>query len=154
MVPALLLALGCWRPVGYEPSAAPPPPDQTAEGDVPEGAPGDLDGAAAGDPPGEPSEEAWAEPSEVPSEEAAEATEGPPPFPDYTARTIQAPVTLVDDYGKTLAVLDRVGIALTVTGEEEIRARVLCATCTPPTEGWIQPHLVARTGESPPDGAR
>ncbi|MDP2309031.1 MAG: hypothetical protein Q8P18_23610 [Pseudomonadota bacterium] len=158
MVPALLLVLGCWRPDAYEPPAAPEAPAELVAG-VPEEAAAPPDGAepgaaeadspgAEGSPPG-----AEGDPVESAPEPGQEDPEEPA-FPAYPARTLQAPVTVVDDYGKTLAVLGLVGVALEVRDEEEVRTRVFCASCKPPIEGWVQPHLVVRTGSSPTDGSK
>ena len=61
--------------------------------------------------------EAEGEPTEGPAS-AEEATEGeedePPPFPAYTGRTVQAPVTIVDDWGKPLSVLTVPDVAVEV----------------------------------------
>lgn len=135
----LLALVACWRPEPYvppaplpaveaaEPSAeappaedAPAPPDRDAEaGDE---AP---DPAAEGDPPAAPDEEQG------------------PSFATYRARNVQAPVTLVDDYGKNLVVIPTT-VELEVRDEDAIRARVWCASCTPAIEGWIQSHLLQR----------
>ncbi|MES2640090.1 MAG: hypothetical protein V4850_11425 [Myxococcota bacterium] len=142
MVPALLLALACWRPDAYEPPAA--PPEETEEPEPEE--PGDDTPEAEAAPDAEGAVEGQAEgaPEEV----------EPPPFPTYAARTLQAPVTVVDDYGKTLAVWGAVGVVLEVTGEEAVRTRVSCTSCTPPVEGWIQAHLVTRTAPGPTGGSK
>ncbi len=148
MVPALLLVLGCWRPDAYTPPAAPPEdaPEEEAPGDAPDDAPDDPPTAAEGD-----EAETQADP---PSEAADAEPDAPPPFPAYAARTLQAPVTLVDDYGKPLAVLNVAGAILEVRGEEDVRTLVWCGSCTPAVEGWIQAHLVERTNAGPTGGSK
>ena len=125
---------GCWRPEPY----TPPPPPFAAEGDASaEGGSEPPTGGGASDEedtralaPGE-------DPEDIPSEDA-------PTFARYTARTVQGPVTIVDDWGKNLVVIGEAGVLLEVRGEESFRMRVRCETCDPPVEGWLQPHLLER----------
>jgi hypothetical protein len=72
-------------------------------------------------------------------------------FVRYPAHTLVSPVTIVDDWGKTLAVIPTPGWALEVRGEESIRMRVWCETCDPQVEGWVQPHVIAK---DPTDGSK
>ncbi len=138
----MLLALatlgGCWRPDPYTPPATPveEPAAEAAPGDAPPEEPPEA-GDAAGEAGAETEEGALA------GEEPVEEDEDIPPFAAYAARTVQAPVTIVDDWGKPLAVLGRTGWEVEVRGEEEIRTRVWCGSCSPAVEGWIQPHLIA-----------
>ncbi len=151
MLAALFLASGCWRPDAYEPP--PPPAEEQARpvGDAP-------DAPDAGETPEDDAPpEAEGEPTEGPAS-AEEATKGeedePPPFPAYTGRTVQAPVTIVDDWGKPLAVLTVPDVAVEVRGEEAVRVRVWCEACKPQVEGWIQAHLVVRADGSPTGGSK
>lgn len=116
----LLALLACWRP---EPWTPPPPP----AGEVGEAAP-EAEGAPEGEDEGEPE---------------GEADEPVTRFVSYRAHTLVSPVTIVDDWGKTLAVIPTPDWPLEVRGEEPIRKRVWCETCDPQVEGWVQPHLVA-----------
>lgn len=76
--------------------------------------------------------------------DAGDDTDAPvlPPFDAYPATTTSAPVTIVDDYGKPLVVIQGSGVAVTVLGEEPIRKRVLCTGCPAVVEGWVQPSVV------------
>lgn len=135
--PGVLLALalsGCWRPTPWTP---PPPPDEAIE--------------ALGEPAAEGEEEAEgaqeADATDVPDEEEDEAP-APPPLErlarPWTARVVQAPATLVDDGGQTLVVIPDEDVVVEVRAEQPHRLLVWCATCKPPSEGWIQVPLVAR----------
>lgn len=144
MILALLLP-ACWRPEPYTP---PPPPEDVeapageAAEEGPDEAPEGEEGAAdAEEAPGEPAEEGAAEEGAPPDEEDVPSQ---PDFKSYRAKTVSAPVTIVDDWGKPLAVLGVAAWELEVRGEEPIRTRVWCATCDPAVEGWLQPHLLAR----------
>jgi hypothetical protein len=129
----LLALVACWRPDPYV------PPEPLPAADI---VPTDE---AAGEA-AEPQLDAEAiEPEEAPPANAEEEEDPQgPAFTAYRARTVQAPVTLVDDFGKTLAVLPTPAVELEVRDEDDIRARVWCATCTPAVEGWIQIHLIQR----------
>lgn len=129
-----LAILACWRPDPYVPPDAPAavPSDEPAE-------PGDEAAEPDGEPPGDDAEEAAPTPDPLPDD-----IEEQPAFATWRARTVQAPVTIVDDWGRPLAVLGTAGWELEVRGEEPIRTRVWCGACTPAVEGWIQAHLVER----------
>ncbi|MFN7143929.1 MAG: hypothetical protein ACK4YP_09150 [Myxococcota bacterium] len=142
-----LATLACWRPDPYVPPEAP-----AAEVEAPSGEPG---AEAAGEAPPDEAVAGEATAGEAPEGEGpAEEAPDPDPIPEdieeqpafvtWRARTVQAPVTLVDDWGKPLAVLGTKGWELEVRGEEPIRTRVWCGTCTPAVEGWIQAHLLER----------
>ncbi len=137
----MLLALatlgGCWRPDPYVPPEAPveaAADERTEEPPAPDAAEPEVEGTPPEDTP-DPEDIPVGDPEDVPSDEG-------PAFQAYPARTVQAPVTIVDDYGKPLAVLTKTGVALEVRGEEPIRTRVWCSSCAPPAEGWLQPHLL------------
>jgi hypothetical protein len=134
----LVLALvGCWRPAPYTPP--PPPTEEPAAGEEAEGEGGKADGAP------EPEVDAPAAEADVPGAEGDdEEVVTPAPFPAYKAVTVQGPVTIVDDYGKPIAILDKPQWELEVRGEEDIRTRVFCGTCNPQVEGWLQAHLLER----------
>jgi len=126
-VPLLLLA-ACWSPdpdVGA-PSLVPLDPleEPVVEEDAPDA------------PEGEPAE-GEADPDAEAGEEEHE-----PPFVPYDATLIAAPVTLVDDVGTPVTVLQRPGVALRVIDEEPIRKRVSCDACQPPAESWLQTQVV------------
>jgi len=148
MLAALLMASGCWRPDAYEP---PPPFEEAAPpvGDAPDGA---LEEAEATDGP--PDGEGAPEEAEAATNEDGEEDDEAPPFPAYAGRTVQAPVTIVDDWGKPLAVIAVPDFPVEVRGEEPVRVRVWCETCKPQAEGWIQAHLVVRAGDTPTSGSK
>lgn len=132
----LLALLACWSP---DPTLAPTLPP--AEGDPVEDAPDEpvaVDGVAPDEPPEEP-----------PPPEPPEAT----PFDEYVAYTTASPVSIVDEQGRPLAIIAKVGTPLEVQTEEEIRTRVYCATCSPPAEGWVQKTVVTARGEHAPKQA-
>lgn len=118
----LALLLACWSP---DPQAAPV--------QLP-----DLDPMLTG--PVDTDTEPPAADTDTPPED-----EAPPPAPafdPYDATTTSAPVTLVDDFGKPVTVLQQPGTPVRVIGEEPIRKRVQCTACVPVTEGWVQPTVV------------
>lgn len=144
MILALLLP-ACWRPESYTPPPPPPAEALGAPGD--EAAAQEPEEAAEGEPgPGEDRPEDPAAPDAAEDDAPPDEEDVPtqPDFESYRARTVSAPVTIVDDWGKPLAVLGRAAWELEVRGEEPIRTRVWCGTCDPPVEGWLQPHLLAR----------
>lgn len=147
MVPALLLVLGCWRPDAYTPPAAPP---EEAPVDAPDDAPEEAREGTPEDAP----DNVGGEADDAPTAAEGGEEDAPPPFANYAARTLQAPVTLVDDYGKPLVVISTAGIVLEVRGEDDVRTRVWCGSCTPAVEGWIQAHLLERTNASPTGGSK
>lgn len=65
-----------------------------------------------------------------------------PPIDPWQGRLLQAPVTLVDDFGKPLLVVGK-DVHVEVRAAEPHRLKVFCAECTPPTEGWVQVQVVA-----------
>lgn len=139
LLPLLLAA--CWRPDVAQAPAELPPLEPAAYGAPPaageqpggEGPGGEEPGAeAGGDGPAEP--------------EAPEA----PPFDPYPGFLTTAPVTIVDDYGKPLAILTRAGTPVEVRGEESVRRKVWCASCSPAVEGWVQLNTVTARGEGAP----
>jgi hypothetical protein len=115
----LALLLACWSPDPDAGTPELPPLDPLLSEDAP-------------DTPDAPQDQA---------PDAAEA-ENAPPFATYPGATTAAPVTVVDDYGKPLTILQRAGVAVTVVGEEPIRKRVRCDVCTPAVEGWVQSSVV------------
>lgn len=63
------------------------------------------------------------------------------PLPEVTpfvARTRVAPVTLVDEHGGVLLVLDAIGVELTVERLLADRAWVRCTGCRAPIDAWVQ----------------
>lgn len=113
--------------------------------------PGEVEGLPADEAPDAETDAAEAPPGDGEAEDgeagddaAVEDAPDTPPFQSYKARTVQAPASIVDDYGKPIAVIGVVGWELEVRGEEEIRVRVWCEKCDPAVEGWLQPQLVAR----------
>lgn len=124
----LFLLAACWSPdpdLGA-PTLAPLEP-------LEEEAPAEPDGAEADPAP----EDGVAD--------APPADEDPedPPFLAYDGTLLTAPVTLVDDVGTPVTVLQRAGIALKVIDEEPIRKRVICEACQPAAEGWLQTQVVS-----------
>lgn len=124
----LLLLNACWRP---DPDLAPelPPLEAAPDLTVADGAPVDAEPAAPeeDDPPAEPT------------------------FVGYPAYTAGAPVTLVDDYGKTLCIVASVGSPVEVRAEDEnVRKKVWSEVCIPAVEGWAQSQMITGRGEPPP----
>ncbi len=83
----------------------------------------------------------------VAADQAVDApdADGPAPNPNpdgldpYMAVTVGSPVTLVDDVGKPVAVLNEPGARVEVRAEDgQVRRKVWCSTCAPPTEGWVR----------------
>ena len=57
----------------------------------------------------------------------------------YWVITVVSPVTLVDDNGKAVGVLNQPGAVLEVRKEDgDVRRLVNCTVCTPATEGWVR----------------
>ena len=146
MISAIWLSLACWSPAPAPPPPAPPEaekalsvlkaeadeearvlPETPAEGAA-EGAEGTAEGAAEG----------------AEGAEGAAESEAPPPIQPWKARTLSAPATLVDDFGKPVAILDRPQVELEVRAEDAIRRKVFCGSCVPATEGWIQASLLEK----------
>lgn len=126
----IVLLLACWSP---DPAAAPPelaPLDPVLTGEPAEDEQG---------PTEEPGDEGGEDPAAAQAEDEADNL---PPFQDYAAATTTAPVTIVDDYGRPVTVLQRAGLAVKVVGEDTIRKRVVCDACTPVAEGWVQASVV------------
>ncbi len=134
----LLFALcgfaGCWRPSAYEPPPAPVP-------ELPDAAGGEGEGVAAGVAEGAEAVEAPVEVEPLQPEE--------PPLQPFRVRTVQGPVSLVDDVGALVTVIAATGAELEVRAIDPIRARVRCAACGPENEGWIQLHLIERLDGAP-----
>lgn len=138
MMVALLLLAGCWRPEPYTPPEAPGEPSGEPEEDG-------VEDPSGGPPTDE--EEGVAPDEAAPDEDdpdPAPDEDEPPPYTAFATRTVQAPVTIVDDWGKPLAVLARSGWELEVRGMEDVRARVWCGTCSPAVEGWLQNQYLER----------
>ena len=84
----------------------------------------------AAPPPGAPAQAAT---------DAAKLTALPlPEVTPFVARTRVAPVTLVDEHGGVLLVLDAVGVELTVERLLADRAWVRCTGCRAPIDAWVQ----------------
>jgi hypothetical protein len=117
--------VACWRP---DPSLALDlPPLEAIEPEVAAGE------AAAG-------EEAAGE-----VEVAPEGPEPPEvPFEAWAGVTLTAPLTLVDEAGKPLAVFEAPGVTVQVRGDDGARLKVYCPTCEPPAEGYLQGAAVGR----------
>jgi hypothetical protein len=76
------------------------------------------------------------------------------PLPEVTpfvARTRVAPVTLVDEHGGVLLVLDAIGVELTVERLLADRAWVRCTGCRAPIDAWVQ-RAALYAGGPPGDG--
>lgn len=140
---AVLLAvglLGCWRP---DPWTPPPPPPEAVEALAP------ADVGPDDAPPAEGADADDAEAPEAPEDDGDDAPEAPPEPPvvplarPWAARLLQVPATLVDDAGTTLVVIGARDTPLEVRAEQPHRVKVWCASCSPPTEGWIQAQIVA-----------
>lgn len=62
----------------------------------------------------------------------------------YIAVTVTAPLTMVDDGGKPVAVLNSLGAKVEVRVEDGgVRRKVWCSFCAPPTEGWVRTEDIA-----------
>lgn len=84
--------------------------------------------------------------------DAAKLTALPlPEVTPFTARTRVAPVTLVDEHGGVLLVLDAVGVELTVERLLADRAWVRCTGCRAPIDAWVQ-RAALYAGGPPGDG--
>ncbi len=71
--------------------------------------------------------------------DAAKLTALPlPEITPFVARTRVAPVTLVDEHGGVLLVLDAIGVELTVERLLADRAWVRCTGCRAPIDAWVQ----------------
>ncbi len=115
---------GCWRPAPVE---LPPSHIHAAE-------PAADDAEAAADP-------------------AAEAPDAPALNPDpdgldpYKAVTVNSPVTVVDDGGKPVTVINSKGVQVEVRQEDgKVRRKVYCASCAPAVEGWVRTEDIAVAG--------
>lgn len=92
-----------------------------------------------------------------PAEEIAEpgAPEAAPdeeptlnPDPDgldpYAAITVNSPLTIVDDAGKPVTVINTKGVKVEVREEDgQVRRKVYCASCSPAGEGWLRTEDIA-----------
>ena len=148
----LLLLTACWRPDADKLPAELPPLEPAAytaggEGGAPAGPGAGADDAEGGAPDaGGDAAEGDAAGADGAAGDPA-APEGPP-FEAYPGFLTTAPVTIVDDYGKPLAIVTRAGTAVEVRGEESVRRKVYCASCSPAVEGWVQLHTVTAGGEA------
>ncbi len=114
--PALLLSiLACWRPTPVEiPEARVRPAEEVFEQ----------------------AEQAEQEQAEV---EALALNPDPDGLDPYLVVTATVPVTIVDDAGKPLAILNSKAVKLEVRAEDgDVRRKVFCSSCAPPTEGWVR----------------
>lgn len=119
----LLLLAGCWSPAAVEPPAA------RVRQPIVNGAEG-AEGALADDA------------DEVAPEPVLNAD--PDGLDPYAVVTVTSPVTLVDDGGKPVGFVNKVGTTVEVRVEDgDVRRKVWCATCAPPTEGWVQTQDIA-----------
>lgn len=70
----------------------------------------------------------------------------------YWVVTVVAPVTLVDDAGTTVGVLNTPGATMVVKKEDgDVRRLVACTMCSPPVDGWVRMADIQLT--KPPGGA-
>ncbi len=135
LVAGMVLLGGCWSPAAVDVPVAhvrqPSEDGATGEGATAEGATGEgatREGGAAEDA--------------VPLEPMLNAD--PDGLDPYAAVTVTSPVTLVDDGGKPVGFLNKVGAAVEVRVEDgEVRRKVWCASCAPPTEGWVRTQDIA-----------
>lgn len=119
----LLLLAGCWSPAAVEPPAA------RVWQEAVDGAEG-ADGAVAD------------QPDEVALEPVLNTD--PDGLDPYAAVTVTSPVTLVDDGGKPVGFLNKVGLVVEVRVEDgDVRRKVWCGACEPPTEGWVRTQDIA-----------
>lgn len=142
----MVLLLACWRPDPYVPPEPPEaaitalearPEPENAAGEAPsEGTPEDA-------PEGTPEVVGEGEGIENP-EAGIEATPTPVPIDPYKARLGSAPAMLVDDLGQPVMALDKPNMELEVRADEGYRKRVVCLSCVPQAEGWLQDKLVVR----------
>ena len=73
----------------------------------------------------------------------------------FVALTRTSPVTLVDEWGQTLLVLDPIGVEVEVHRLLPDRAWVTCTGCRAPLDGWIQRAALLPVTVSPEtDGLR
>ena len=121
---ALLGPMGCWRPA---PVDLPAPRIHVVEATPDETTPDAPDAqAAAADPPA--------------------LNPDPDGLDPYAAVTATSPVTMVDDAGKPVAVINAKGVKLEVRKEDgDVRRKVYCATCAPAGEGWVRTQDIVAT---------
>lgn len=110
VLPLLLALSGCWQPRAVE---------------IPAAHLHELDPA---------------EPVETAAEPEAEPELNPDPdgLDPYLAITVTSPVTIVDDGGQPVTVINTKGVKVEVRKEDgQVRRKVYCATCAPAVEGWV-----------------
>ncbi len=64
----------------------------------------------------------------------------------FTARTRASPITLVDQHGAPLLVLEALGVELEVERTLAERAFVRCTGCRAEVEGWVQKRALLPVG--------
>ena len=134
------LLLACFTPAPAEP---PVPEEAAAAAAV-------LAAERAGAPEEGPDEEAEAPAAEPeadrPAADAPDEAEvvPPPPVDPYRVTFTRTPVTVVDDFGTPVYVVDRGDLTWTVYMEEKDRKKVRCNDCGRPVEGWVQSTLTSR----------
>lgn len=121
----LLLLAGCWSPAAVEPPAARVRPVGSEAGE------GNGDDGVAGE-----------DEAEVAPEPLLNAD--PDGLDPYLVVTVTAPVTLVDDGGKPVGFVNKVGTTVEVRVEDgDVRRKVWCGTCSPAAEGWVRTQEIA-----------
>ncbi len=129
---ALAVSAGCWRPEPVAlpelaPLPAPAPEELAADDSGTEAAADRVDGAPAdGD------------------DASAVVVSDMSGFTPWNAVTVGAPCTLVDGYGKPVAVLNRLSTPLRVVSEDSLRFGVECDVCVPKSSGYVQRSLIEK----------
>ncbi|MCK6521722.1 hypothetical protein L6R49_09810 [Myxococcota bacterium] len=90
-------------------------------------------------------------PAQAPTDAARLVALSLPEATPFVARTRVAPVTLVDERGGVLLVLDAIGVELTVERLLADRAWVRCTGCRAPIDAWVQ-RSALYAGGPPGDG--
>lgn len=121
----LALSLACWRPTPSAPVELAPLPEPNAS-EVEDA----TDSAA---------------PTEDVAPAAVDVASDPTAVTPWNAVTSGAPCTLVDGYGKPVAVLNRMGTPLRVVSEDALRYGVECDVCVPKTQGYVQRTLLEKS---------
>lgn len=103
------------------------------EGGEPEG--GEPQG---GEPEGREPEGGEPETPGEPEAPGADDDEAPAPFEPYAARTVTAPLTLVNDQGQPVKILLNPQTRVQVLAAEPTRLKVRCELCLPQVVGWVQ----------------
>lgn len=83
---------------------------------------------------------------EIDADEPPTLNPDPDGLDPYAAVTVTSPVTMVDDTGKPVTVINARGMKVEVRQEDgQVRRKVFCGGCTPAGEGWLRTEDIAVT---------